>query len=79
MLKSVIRKGSQKICFEAARLDFDVGDWSIMEEVSLKEKWFFEISPRRRRLMTKPMKISRYLVRNLSTCCSQRDKEKTYG
>lgn len=54
----------KKFSFEAARVDFDVQDWSIMEEISLlREKWFFEISPFWRGLMTKPTKISRFLVR----------------
>ena len=54
----------KKFSFEAARVDFDVQDWSIMEEISLlREKWFFEISPFWRGLMTKPTKMSRFLVR----------------
>jgi predicted nucleotidyltransferase len=54
----------KKFSFEAARVDFDAQDWSIMEEVSLlREKWFFEISPFWRGLMTKPTKMSRFLVR----------------
>ncbi len=67
----------KKFSFEAAQLDFDVEDWSIMEEVSLiRKKWFFEISPRWRRLMTKPTKISRYLARTYSPAVPKEIKKK---
>jgi len=67
----------KKFSFEAARLDFDVEDWSIMEEVSLlREKWFYEISPLWRGLMTKPTKMSRFLVRTYSPAVPKEIKKK---
>jgi predicted nucleotidyltransferase len=59
------RKGIyKKFSFEAARGDFDVESWLIMEEVSLiREQWFFEISPFWRGWITKPTKMSRSIVR----------------
>lgn len=67
----------KKFSFEAARADFDVEAWSIMEEVSLlREKWFFEISPFWRRLMTRPTKISRSIVRTYSPAVPEEIKMK---
>jgi hypothetical protein len=61
--KGIYKKSS----FEAARVDFDPEDWSIMEVVSsIRDKWFYEISPRWRRLVTKPAKFSRFLARTRS-------------
>lgn len=62
------RKGIyKKFSFETARVDFNSADWSIMEDVSsIRDKWFYEISPRWRKLMTKPTRFSRFLARTYS-------------
>ena len=67
----------KKFSFDAARTDFDVEDWSIMEEVSsLRENWFFEISPLWQVLTKKPTKISRFLVRTYSPPVPEEIKKK---
>ena len=72
------RKGIyKKFSFEAARVDFDAKAWSIMEEVSLiREKWFFEISPLWRGLITRPTKITRSIVRTYSPVVPEEIKMK---
>jgi len=72
------RKGIyKKFSFDAARVDFDARTWSIMEDVSLiREKWFFEISPLWRGLMTRPTKITRSIVRTYSPTIPEEIKMK---
>jgi len=57
----------KKYSFEAARADFSPQDWSIMDDVSsIREQWSYHIPPLARRLMTRPTRLSRYLVKNYS-------------
>lgn len=56
----------KKFSFEAAKLDFAINDWAIMDEISiLREKWSYDLGRTRKRLMSRPTVISHYLVKHL--------------
>jgi hypothetical protein len=47
--------------FDMARVDFDPGDWAIMDEVSnIRANWNYEISAFKKQLVSHPYVLSRY-------------------
>lgn len=57
----------KKFSFEAARVDFETKDWSIMDDVSsIRANWSYHISPSFHRLISKPTKHSRLLAKKFS-------------
>ncbi|DAC71624.1 MAG TPA: hypothetical protein DSN98_09425 [Thermoplasmata archaeon] len=66
----------KKFSFEAARVDFNLEDWSIMDDVSsIRDKWSYEISPGWRRMITKPTRYSRFFARTYSPAVPREIKE----
>jgi len=57
----------KKFSFEAARGDFTGAEWTCMDRVSeIRKAWKYEISPFRRKLLSRPWRIRRRLLRILA-------------
>lgn len=57
----------KKFSFEAARVDFARDEWACMDRVSeIRKDWRYEISPFRRKLLSRPWPIRRQLLKLLA-------------
>lgn len=67
----------KKYSFGEAKKDFSERDWSIMDKVSsLRENWFYEMSPFKKWLITKPTQISRFIAKKYAPSIPKKMRER---